>query len=107
MQGYQTGGTGTRTTGLMRTGARDPSRSDRSSGGAVVLLNMGLDPIEQATIQIRAPKTTVHLCIGKGLRRLPLRTIRSGCVVQLGRIEPWPTMVLLFGELPGHRIKFC
>lgn len=70
--------------------------------GAVVLLNTGLDPIEQATVHLRAPAAAVHLCGASGTRRLPRRAIRGGCAVQLGRIEPWTTVVLLLGTLAAR-----
>ncbi len=67
--------------------------------GAVVLLNAGLDPIEQVTIQLHMPKTSIHLVANRGTRKLAPQTIRGGCQIRLGRIEPWTTVMLLLGKL--------
>ncbi|NNM87913.1 MAG: hypothetical protein HKL95_05280 [Phycisphaerae bacterium] len=67
--------------------------------GVVVLLNAGLDLIERATVQIRAPNVSVHLCTAGSTRRLPSHTIRGGVAIRLEGIAPWTTAVLLLGGL--------
>jgi hypothetical protein len=66
--------------------------------GAVVLLNAGLDPIPQATLQVRAPDAAVRLLLPNGsTRRLQPRPVPGGWTVTLGPLPAWSTAVLLIG----------
>jgi len=65
--------------------------------GAVVLLNWGLDAVEGATLEIRAPQTRARLLTPTGEIELPALANRPTWSVALPRLEAWSSACLLIG----------
>jgi len=66
--------------------------------GALVLLNTGLEPLQQIDIEVRTPAAGAVRISPCGTA--PLTQVRQprGWSSQLERIEPWETVVILFGK---------
>ena len=65
--------------------------------GAIVLHNWGLDAVEGATLQIRAPRTSARLLTPESEAELPTIPHATPWTVALPRLEAWSTTVLLVG----------
>ncbi len=66
--------------------------------GALVLLNAGFDPIEAATVEVRAPGApTVRRLREGGSEELPATPTERGWQIVLTSIRPWTTETLLLG----------
>ena len=67
--------------------------------GMILLVNAGLDVIDTATIEVRAPSAPVALAM-PGSKRVALRPRRTpgGWIVTLRDIAPWQVCALLIGE---------
>jgi len=66
--------------------------------GAIVLLNAGFDPIERATVEVRAPVTPVRLAASvRDAVALHPAPADGGWSVVLKNIPPWSVVALLLG----------
>jgi hypothetical protein len=65
----------------------------------ILLVNAGLDVIDTATIEVRAPSAPVALAM-PGRKRVALRPRRTpgGWTVTLRDIAPWQVRALLIGK---------
>ncbi len=65
--------------------------------GALVLLNAGLDPIECATLHVRAPEAPVCRATPAGVLPVETRPESGGWSLTLRQVAPWSTACLLWG----------
>jgi len=69
--------------------------ADRSRG-AIMLLPTGLDVIEEMTVEVRGPVTSVHLASpGKPSMELEPKKEKQGWSVAIKDIKPWRVFALL------------
>jgi hypothetical protein len=65
--------------------------------GALVLLNLGLEPVPLLTVELRLPRVPVVRVSSRADVDLTPRSRRNAWSVSLSRLAPWSTAVLLLG----------
>jgi hypothetical protein len=71
--------------------------NEDTTRGAVVLLNHGLEPIDMATLHVRASCTNMRMITPSGTQPLTTLAEPGGWQVTLAHIQPWSTLCLLWG----------